>query len=504
MNDTNSDHRQIDRLFREVAERGLSRRQLIERAAVLGISPFALTVAFIRVSQAAVTQGADNPLNVDPAAPLDVVVFKGGFGDDYAINVRDNLYQAHFPDSSITYVGTQRLQEQFQARVVDGNPPDVMNNAGAGSFNSTSLVNDGQLMSLDDLMAAPAYGQEGVTLAESLASGSQADGNFDGKQMVAKYNLGMNGIWYSQTLFDEKGWTYPQTWDEMLALCQTIKDDGEYSPWTYQGLYPGYIRAVTDSLIAKTGGWDAVLKMDNLEPDAWTQPVVKQALDATAALYTNGYILEGTEGLSHTESQAFWIQGEAVFIPCGVWLENEMKDVLADYPDFNMVVQPTPALTASEAMPLAAVPASAGSDWIVFSNAKNPQGGKEFIRLLFSQEAGRFFSEATGSLTVVSGAAEGLDLGSAFASVQTALNNAGTDTFSFKWGGWYTDLTEAADVAYNELMTGQKSSDQVIAELQAVTDRLRADPAIVKLTRTAPGATPAGSPVASPAASPAG
>jgi N-acetylglucosamine transport system substrate-binding protein len=498
---SNDQVRRIDQLFREVADKGLSRRQMIQRATVMGISASALTVAFVQKAHEAVAQGAENPLGVDPAAPLDVVIFKGGYGDDYAINVNEKIWPTLYPDSEITYAGTQRLQEQYQSRVVEGNPPDVMDNSGAGSFNTTTLFNDGQLANLDDLMAAPAYGQEDKTFADSLSVGSQADGVFEGSQYVLKFVNSVYGIWYNTTLFEEKGWEYPQTWDDFLALCQTIKDEGEMAPFTYQGLYPYYIRAVWDQLVFKSGGWDAQLKLDNLAEDAWTQPVVKTALEAIQELWNKEYILEGTEGLSHTESQTAWIEGEAAFIPCGAWLENEMKDLLAEVPEFKMVVKPVPSLTAEDAMPFEAIQASAGEDFIVFAQGKNVQGGKEWLRLLFSLEGARFFSEATKSLTVVDGAAEGLDLGTAFASVEEAIANAGENTFVSRWGGWYADLNELAETSFNELMTGQKTPDELIEAMQAKVNEVRENPDIPKFTRTAPGeASPEASPAASPAA----
>jgi len=48
------ERRKIDQLFREVADKGMSRRQMIQRAAVLGISAQALTLAFVGVAQNAV------------------------------------------------------------------------------------------------------------------------------------------------------------------------------------------------------------------------------------------------------------------------------------------------------------------------------------------------------------------------------------------------------------------------------------------------------------------
>ncbi len=481
------ERRKIDKLFREVAEKGMSRRQMIQRAAVLGISAQALTLAFVSGARNAVAQGNENPLGVDAAAPLDIVIFKGGYGDDYAIYVKDEMYARDFPDAELTYAGTQRLQEQYQARVVDGEPPDVMDNSGAGNFNTTTLYTEGQLADLTDLMEAPAYGQDGVTFADSIAPGSQAEGEFDGKQFVLKYVFSVNGIWYNQALFDEQGWEYPQTWEDMLAMCEKIKSDTDMAPWTYQGLYPQYMRVVFDQLVFKNAGWDGLLKLDNLAEDAWTQEPAVKALEALQALYDNGYIMEGTEGLSHTESQTFWLEGDAVFIPCGSWLENEMKDVIPD--GFQMVVKPTPSLTAEDKLPQTAVQASAGEDFIVFAQGKNVQGGKEYLRMLFSQEGARFFSEATKSLTVVNGSADDLDLGTAFKSVQDAIAAAGENTFVARYAGWYADLNEETQLQFGNLLTGQATAEEVSQSLQEFTNELRDNPDITKFTREAPGAS---------------
>ena len=62
-----------------------------------------------------------------------------------------------------------------------------------------------------------------------------------------------------------------------------------------------------------------------------------QALNMMKALHDNGYIMEGTPGLTHTESQAEWLQKKAAFIPCGTWLENEMRSITPG--GFDMVIK---------------------------------------------------------------------------------------------------------------------------------------------------------------------
>lgn len=481
-------HDRIDQLFREVAASGMSRRQMIQRAAVLGISPFALSVA---VTQVAGAQGVENPLGIDPEAPLDVVIFKGGYGDDYAIK-NNERFSSLYPNVEITYAGTQRLQEQYQARFVDGNPPDVMDNSGAGNFNNTTLVNEGQLTDLAPLMEAEAFGQPGVTFADSLGPGTQADGVYNGKQYVLNFVYNMNGIWHNKALFEEKGWEYPTTWDDFFTLGATIKEAG-IAPLTYQGQYPQYMRSVFDEVLFKAGGVDAVIKLDNLAEDAWTQPLVAEILTIFKRLYDEGFIMEGTEALSHTESQAAWLEGKAAFIPCGTWLENEMKDVIPD--GFQMVINASPGLGPDDALPQTAGSISAGETFIV-PTGKNPLGGMEWLRLLFSLEGGKTFSELTKSLTVVTGSGDGLDLGAAFTSAQEGIAAAGANTWSTRYTGWYPDLDEESKNQIGLLLTGQTSVEDAVSTLQDLTNQIREDDSIPKFTREAPSATPAASPAA--------
>ena len=176
-------HDPLRRLIADEASGRYSRREILRRAAALGLSAPAVASLFAgAIPVRAFAHGADNPLGVDPNAPLDVVIFKGGYGDDYAINVNQNLYGKLYPDAKITYAGIQRLGEQLQPRFVAGNPPDVIDNSGAGNLDNAALVAEGQLADLADLMAAPSYDTEGKTFAETLVPGTQDTGVFDGNK----------------------------------------------------------------------------------------------------------------------------------------------------------------------------------------------------------------------------------------------------------------------------------------------------------------------------------
>lgn len=44
------------------------------------------------------------------------------------------------------------------------------------------------------------------------------------------------GMLYNVDMFEEKGWQIPETWDELIELCETIKVEGEVAPF-----YLGYL-----------------------------------------------------------------------------------------------------------------------------------------------------------------------------------------------------------------------------------------------------------------------
>ena len=363
------DERLNEALLHPLVRGRSNRRTLLARAVALGAAPVAMTIGGALGPISAFAQDAlllrhparRIPLGVDPAAPLDVFIFKGGYGDDYAINV-NTMYNKLFPDAKITYTGTQKLGAQLQPRFIDGSPPDVIDNSGADNLDNTALVAEGQLADLSDLMAAVSYDTEGSTFADTLVPGSQDSGVYDGKQQVLNYALSVYGIWYSSSFMETNGYTYPKTWTDFIALCEQIKASG-IAPFITTGVYPQYLQLfMFDSMLWKHGGVDVINKIDNLEDDAWRQPEVKTVLEALYQLADGGYFAEGWEGLTHTESQGEWLQGKAAFLPCGSWLENEMKGLIPD--GFDMVVAPTPSLDEDK-VPFEGISSDAGEGFIV-------------------------------------------------------------------------------------------------------------------------------------------
>lgn len=331
------------------------------------------------------------------------------------------------------------------------------------------------------LLAAQSFDTPGKTFGETLFPGSQQSAIFDGKQYGVNIAYTISGLWYSKPAFEAAGYTYPKTWAEMLTLCEQIKKDGKASPWTYQGKYPYYIWGIVwNMLVYYAGGDDVIKKLDNLEPNAWSDPAVKRATEDLYQLWDKGYIMPGTAGLTHTESQTEWLKGKAVFIPCGNWLENEMKTTTPA--DFNMTVANIPGYADGKG-DQNAVNANGGETYIVPAKGKNTAGGMEYLRALLSKDSAKYFAENVRAIMPVVGGTEGAKLSEGMkAGVALADASKGV-AINMNFQNWYSTLNKELEQRTGELMTGTIKPDEFISSMQKAADAVAADPDIKKFTR---------------------
>lgn len=448
-------------------------------AAAPTAAPAAPTAAAAATAAPAAANAAANPLGV-AAGEVDGVFFAGGFGDDY-IKYAGQLVEKAHDGVAVKIQSVQKVTETLQPRFIAGNPPDVIDNSGANLIPMSDLVAEDQLLDLAPLLAAPSWDSPGKTFGETLFPGSQTSAIFGGKQYGINIAYTISGIWYSKPNFEAAGYTYPKTWDEMLTLCEQIKKDGKASPWTYQGKYPYYIWGIVwNMLVYYAGGDDVIKKIDNLEPNAWNDPAVLRATEDLYQLWDRGYIMPGTAGLTHTESQTEWLKGNAVFIPCGNWLENEMKTVTPE--GFDMTVANIPGYADGKG-DQNAVNANGGETYIVPAKAKNTAGGMEYLRALLSKDSAKYFAENVRAIMPVTGGTEGATLSEGM-KAGVALAEA-SNGVAINWNvtNWYSTINKELEQRTGELMTGVIKPAEFISAMQKKADEVAADPDITKFSR---------------------
>ncbi|WP_262286165.1 N-acetylglucosamine/diacetylchitobiose ABC transporter substrate-binding protein [Micromonospora sp. MA102] len=428
------------------------------------------------------TKSDQNPLGVKEDAPLEVVIFNGGFGEEYA-KAHEAMYKEKYPKAKINHSATQEINKTLQPRFVDGTPPDVVNNSGAGQIDFNGLVSQSAIADLGDLLTAPSLDIPGKSVKDTLLPGAVEVGSYDGKFLVLNYTYTAYGIWYSTKTFAERNWQYAKTWDEHIALCKQIKAAG-VAPWTYAGKHPRYMSWPLIATAIKFGGPSVAMAIDNLEPNAWKSDAMKAAADAWYQIVKDKYILDGSPGLDHIQSQTAWCQGKAAFISCGSWLENEQAKVTPA--GFNMTIAPTPSLGSGDKLPFEAIRGTAGEPFMVPSKAKNVAGGLEYFRMMLSKKGAQDFTKKVASLTVVAGATDGVELPFGLTSVVKALETSGSNGFNWVYNNYYRKLErELVDAACGEFFSGRSTPAAFLDACQKGADSIAQDSSIKKYKRAA-------------------
>ncbi len=314
----------------------------------------------------------------------------------------------------------------------------MIDNSGAKLLPVSTLASTDQLADLTDLFDAASIDDPEVKVRDSVETIALEAAKLDGKPLILNYVLTVYGLWYNKALFEKNGWQPAKTWAEFLTLCETIKKAG-IAPLAHQGKYPYYIGQILLDLAVKHGGVEVIKAIDSLEPNAWMHPSIKAAAEALLELKKKGYILKGTEGLDHIQSQTAWNQGKAAFIPSGSWLENEQKPVAPK--DFLTTATFTPLLDGAK-LPVDCTEIAAGEGFIVPEKAKNRAGGLEYLRLMLSKKGAGKFTELTGSPTVVKGAAEGLKLSPGAESSSALIKSGGDNNWSTYFATWYAPMND--------------------------------------------------------------
>ncbi|HEV7932479.1 MAG TPA: N-acetylglucosamine/diacetylchitobiose ABC transporter substrate-binding protein [Actinomadura sp.] len=471
----------------------LSRRQMLRR---IGMTALIAGPGVTMLGACATSGGGDtksnavkagkdpvNPFGVQASAPLEVIIFKGGLGDGYATQVHEPAYHKKFPQAKIKHTGIQEIGKTVRPRLVGGNPPDMVSNAGSDLMDAGALVAEGQLLDLTPLFDAPSIDDPAKKVRDLLIPGAVEAGLIDGKPYQMMYVASSYGLWYDAKLFQKEGWTAPKTFDEFKAVCEKIKAKG-ITPYAYAGKNAAYYQYWMILIsAAKLAGNEILVNIDNLADGAWTADAVKQSAAAWAEI-GKLYMDKSYLGLMHTEVQTQQNEGKIAFYPSGSWLENEQAKQTPK--GFEYAVAPTPSLTASDKMPYEAIRTSAGEAYFVAAKGKNTAGAMEYLRIMLSKEGAKGFYEKSGNIPVVAGAVEGLQLTPGNQSVLAARKAAGDSNVVTKsfFEEWYKELETELRTQTNELMFGRITADQFCASMQKKADSVKKDSSVKKQQRS--------------------
>lgn len=197
---------------------------------------------------------------------------------------------------AVTYEGSKEFEAQLVVRVKSGNPPDIAFVPQPGLLR-TLVTDTGEVKEVPETVAA--------NIDKWFGEDWKAYGTVDGTTYAAPLDANVKSfVWYSPKMFEDNGYAIPQTWDEMIALSDTIAASGE-KPWCAgieSGEATGWV--ATD--------WMEDVMLRDVGPDVYDQwvnheipfndPQVVAALDRVGDVLRNEEYVNG--GLGDVKSIA--------------------------------------------------------------------------------------------------------------------------------------------------------------------------------------------------------
>ncbi|CAM3655636.1 carbohydrate ABC transporter substrate-binding protein [Erysipelothrix urinaevulpis] len=326
-----------------------------------------------------------------PAEPENKKLTVYGLESGYGKGAWEEVVKA-FEDRyemEVELVMEKNIAEILLPKLQSGEAPDVvylaLDNGDAPLTNT--LVTEKEILDITDVLDMD-VSDEGVKVKDKILPG-MLDSNRvkpygDDKAYLAPMFYAPLGMFYNANLFEEKGWEVPTTWDEMFALGDKAKAEG-ISLFTYP--ITGYFDGFFGSLLNVTAGPEMYAKLMAYDADAWNDPKTKEAFELIGKLaeyvHPNTVAQANKEGF--TKNQQLILENEALFIPNGTWLPEEMKDA-PRVDGFEWGFAPIPAVGEGDRY------ASTFTEQVYIpKGAENVDGAKQFISFLYSDEAAKIF-----------------------------------------------------------------------------------------------------------------
>lgn len=395
---------------------------------------------------------------------LNVAVFEGGYGSAIWYQLAKD-FEAKNPGVTVNITASAQLGDVIRPNLTQ--QKDVPDFIYLASTNASgilqSLIGSDQLVELSDVFDAELKGK----MIEGALDGPTFQPKGDGKIYSAPLFYSPYGLWYDANLFKTNNWEAPKTWDDFYALGDKAKEKG-LGLITYAAANaPGYLESVVWPTIANANNdQQALSDIFTYKADAWKSDSVSKMLGVFQTIKDKGYLLEGTLGMNHTQSQQQLLLDKVLFLPCGSWLEGEMKST-EKAEGFEYGFAGLPTFDASQDKPFAW---GASEEMYIPKAAKNQELAKKFMKYLYSDDAIKVLGPVAGAIPPIEGAVE-LVKEKLDPSVVLAYNSMSEGYRPIGGGFSATDKTELnirRDFfqEITKMLAGETTADALVAKME--------------------------------------
>ena len=274
----------------------------------------------------------------------------------------------------------------------------------------------------------------------------------------------IHGFIYNRDAFEELGLSEPETYEDFLALLETIDEDGGYAP---------LVMGTTDQWEAATMGYQ------NIGPNFWRGEEGRRALIEGTLGYDEGgfleafralaewspYLPQGYQAISYPDAQNLFSFGQGAIYPAGSWDISVFNDQV----DFEMGAFPPPPPAGQDTCYI-----SDHTDIGIGLNAAsdNPEAARALLEWMTTAEFAELYANALPGFFPLADHAVELDdpLAREFLSWREECESTIRSAYQILSRGTpnnETDLWNASAQVLNETMTPEEAAEMVQSGLES-------------------------------------
>ena len=338
------------------------------------VSALALT-SCARPSSDSASDGASDTAATSAGAASGEVTISHYFTGELGLAAIRELIAELERDTQVTMkdspVGHEDFKTDILVRAAGQNLPDVFSYwAGA---RTQFVIDSGGLRPIDDMWKRNNLDS---VIAKAVADSATI---YDGKRYLVPFNYHYAGMFYNTKVLADAGITsLPETWDEFLALCDNLQQQGitpialgSKNRWPAQFWF--------DYLVAGTAGPEYRAKLMS-GAASYADPEVRTAMNMWRDLVDRGYFVPNANADSWTDASDKVTRGDAAMTLMGTWITGYWNgNGLKPSEDYDFFPFPT----IDPSVPTAVVGPVDG--WVISAHGDNPAGAEVFLNYMVSE-----------------------------------------------------------------------------------------------------------------------
>ncbi len=328
-------------------------------------------------------------VEVEKVVEVNPVVFNSYSSDPGARAFEEAMVAAYSeanPNSPVqhTIVNHEDFKQAIRAYLVAEPAPDVL--TWFAGNRARFFIDKGQILPISDV-----WEEEGWN--EDFPKGFRAMSEVDGEAYFLPTSWYWWAIFYRTDIFEEYGITPPETWEELLAACDTL-DGAGLIPITIGTKFRWTAAAWFDYLNMRINGPQFHIDL-MLGKESYTDPRVKEVFVKWNELFEHNCFIDDAAAYSWQEAVDPLNQGEAAMYLMGQFIMDPVADEIEDKIDFFQFPVIDPSVPIGEDAPT--------DGFFIAANAANIEGAKDLLGYMGSLEAQTLMVEEMGRLPTHNG-----------------------------------------------------------------------------------------------------